>query len=145
MNWEHSKQLLKSEPVAFLTVSAILTIAGVANLAEPNVPVWDFLVSILISWVVADSIVSFVLRGGQGIFQIRVFGNQTQEHGYAYIAFATMIVLATLLSSGISIGITYLVTISPWFVLVDSFLGGGLVSLDLHARFLKRDVQKLKK
>jgi len=144
VNWEDTKELMKSEPLAFLAVSVILSIIGLANLLAPDVSVWDFLVSILISWVVADSIVSFVLRGGQGIFQIRGFGNQTQDHGYAYIAFAVMIVLATLLSSGISIIITYLVTVSPWFVLVDSFLGGGLVSLDLHARFLKRDTQKPK-
>jgi hypothetical protein len=133
---------MKDDGLAFLFVSAVLFVLGIL---PPTFSTWTFLVVILVSWVVADTVVNFILRGGNGIFQIRFLGHQTQFHGYAYLAFTIMVVVATVVGTLLSQDLAGLASNSPIVLLIERGLTGGLVWLDLHARFFWKKVLPKKK
>lgn len=115
--------------------SAFVTLAFLLLVGLIWYPAWQFLFTILVSWVLADAIISWNLRGGHGIFQIRLLGNRTQPRGYAYLTLVVVIILTTLLSTATSQLMADLAISRFDVVTVESLFACLLVWLDLRWRF----------
>lgn len=126
-----------------------MSIIGLIAVSTYLSSIWLIIFGIVVSWVLSDFLISLAVRGGEGIAQIPILGTLTQNRGRAYLAFFVGIILVTAFSS-------FVVEFSPEFFyslklaepmlvpfggvilpenVVMSVLAGGLVYLDLRARF----------
>jgi hypothetical protein len=120
---------------------------------------WFFVYVVAVSWVLSDILLSLIVRGGEGILQIRFFGTLTQPKGIGYLAFLIGIVIATALStayseiiygltgftiSSIPIGQTTLGALVPvsnvtaLTVFAANCIVGVMVFVDMNLRFYKK-------
>jgi hypothetical protein len=125
------RQLTRNPAVSGAIIFAILTLVGLVWYSA-----WQVLFTILLSWVLADAIISAIFRGGRGIFQNRLLGTSAQPKGYAYLTFSAAIVITTLISNGVSQLFIDLVN-SQIIVVAESFFATLFVWSDLQLRYYR--------
>ncbi len=133
------------------------SILGMFVIGVVDFNAWYYWFSIAISWIVADAILSWFIKGGGGILMVPVEGtHRTVSKGHGYLAFLISIFGVTLVSSYVTpwiYSVTGLAVVlssiaarsSPTSAQVDlmtvalcSGIVGILAFLDLKARFYKR-------
>ena len=100
--------------------------------------VWIFLFSIIVSYMLTDIILNFIVRGESGYAKIPVLGHHFQTKGHSYIAYIVGIVIGTFFASELADNILiYLKSFTDWntIVITSSFIVGILVFLDFESRF----------
>lgn len=126
--------LLGNEWVAFAVSIFILFI--IAIFSEGT---WALLFSIMVSWVICDSLIGYFASGGRGVGQIPVSrSSHTQRQGYVYLSYLGGIIIITLVTSEVLQILTdnfTSVDLGSLFVL--SMVAAGLVWLDFYLKFYK--------
>lgn len=65
--------------------------------------IWEYLLTAFLTYIIADILCKLSIRGGEGIFQVRILGTDTLPRGHALLVFASVIIIATYLSAGTSL------------------------------------------
>ena len=106
-------------------------------LVKPDL--WILLFSIILSYFVADAIANVFVRGGSGLAQIPLFGNQIQERGHAYLFFLIAIVFGTVTSGFISDNLGFLLEQKFETMLLANSVILALSFVDFLARFYENE------
>ena len=123
-----------SHPIGAFVVSIVALF--VVGIVFPSV--WLEVVSILIAWVVSDTIISWFIDKSNGGIRIRLIDWHFQAHGRVYLAFFVGIIAATLASTVAvnlikeSVGLP-----SNPNVFLGSLLAAILVYVDLRGRYFE--------
>ncbi len=103
---------------------------------------WQFIFSILLAYLIADLVKTFLITGGNGIIQFPFTGStQTQHEGHGYLIFLIYIVLGTIVSvkAGDYITQNILSTSSGWQkVVIPNATLIGLLYTDFYLTFKSR-------
>lgn len=102
--------------------------------------IWAPIFSIVISCLIADIISPLFLRGGGGITQITMLGNQTQRRGYAFIVFVVfLMIVGTIITETLTVQLTTLLNTDIVSALIEINVVLIIVSyLDFLHIFAKR-------
>jgi len=85
----------------------------------------EYLIIVILAFLMSDIVSALLIRGGGGIFQIRPLGTQTQPKGYAFIAFFISILISAYVVNVLTR--QFVDIISPLFKEFTADLGIGLI------------------
>lgn len=101
----------------------------------------DFFIATILAFIASDILMWIFVRGGNGIFQSRLFGTKTQPRGYGFITFFFALVFVAFVVNWLTEQtLTYLSTsYSDFTVCIAIGLTlSALVYLIVHVRFYVR-------
>jgi uncharacterized membrane protein len=103
--------------------------------------VTDFFIATILAFIASDILMWIFVRGGNGIFQSRLFGTKAQPKGYGFITFFVALMFVAVVVNWLTEQmLTYLST-SYGDVMVCIVIGltlSSLVYLIVHVRFYVR-------
>ena len=98
----------------------------------------DFFIATILAFIASDILMWIFVRGGNGIFQSRLFGTKTQPKGYGFITFFAAVMFVAFVVNWLTEQIlTYLSTSYSDFTvcIVIGLALSALVYLIVHVRF----------
>jgi hypothetical protein len=140
-------------------VAVSISIAVLTGVGLSSFPLWNYIYSVSLAWVLSDFILNLIVQGGGGWLKIPFASNDFAAKGKGYLAFFFGIVLGTWLSSfgsdfvfnfvGLAVSkipsnstqpIMEVVNANPtlFTLLFANIIVGCIVFLDLNVRFYKK-------
>ena len=136
INWiDTIKKLLK---YPWFTVPITAIILAIILYFSNNIAMGNFLIIIILTFIISDFLTWGLVIGGHGIFQFSPLGKKTNHKGYAFLIFFVLIIFVAYV---VNLGA---LAIPPLFsslysnfiyVLAISLMLSGLVYLDMYIRF----------
>ncbi|MFA6088868.1 MAG: hypothetical protein WC755_03315 [Candidatus Woesearchaeota archaeon] len=90
-------KVLGNQYVAIIFVMILISIITMINIEW-----WVYSFSIILSYLLADLIMIFFVRGGHGLIPIPFLSKKNFKKGHNYLIFLTFIILGTILSGTIA-------------------------------------------
>jgi len=136
INWIDSiKKLLK---YPWFTVPITASILAIILYFSNSIDTGNFLIIIILAFLISDFLTWGLVSGGHGIFQFSPIGKKTQPKGYAFLIFFVVIILvAYVVNLGtLVIPILFSSLYSDFInVLAICLMLSVLVYLDMYIRF----------
>ncbi len=135
-NWiDFIKKLLK---YPWFTVPITASILAIILYFSNNIDMGNFLIIIILTFLISDFLTWGLVSGGHGIFQISPIGTKTNHKGYAFIIFFVLIIfVAYVVNLGALVIPPLFSSLYSNFIYVLGFclILSVLVYLDMYIRF----------
>jgi len=132
------KKLLK---YPWFTVPITAIILAIILYFSNNIDMGNFLIIIILAFLISDFLTWVLVSGGHGTFQFSPIGTKTKQKGYAFIIFFALILFVAYVANLVTIVIPILFSslYSNFInVLAICLMLSVLVYLDMYIRFFVR-------
>jgi hypothetical protein len=139
-------------------VAVAISIAALTIVGSVSFPIWNYVYSVSVAWVISDFLLNLIIQGGQGWAKISFVSKDFMPKGKSYLAFFFGIVIGTWLSAiganwifgfvGLAVAATnstnvpvmHMIAANPAFstLLFANIIMGCLVFVDMNLRFYKK-------